>query len=211
MSRAEGGGPIVELDFESPRSESPPGVGAEALVALAETQRRDGDPEAALRSASEASALDPVLPAARAALALALLDLGRDSEARRHLAALIGAAPPREASPFELETLEDGELERAFSDASPEPEAMCDANEVAFEAMRKAELLGPEADPSAPGSPFRTRTMASLLESQGDRNAARAIRASLAPRNEAPRKGRRHDDVVHTLERWLGRLRRGDA
>jgi len=211
MSKAEGGEPIMELDFESRRSESLPLGGADALVALAEAQRRDGDPEAALRSAQEASALDPRLPAARAALALALLDLGRDSEARRHLSTLISDAPQREASPFELGTLDDGELERAFSDANPEPEAMHDANEVAFEAMREAELLGPEADPAAPGSPFRTRTMASLLESQGDRNAAHAIRASLASRNEAPRRGRRQDDVMHTLERWLGRLRRGDA
>jgi len=211
MSQAEGGGPIVDLDFESHRVEPPLGGGAEALVALAEAQRRDGDPEAALRSAQEASALDPGLPAVRAALALALLDLGRDSEARRHLSSLIGDAPSSEASPFELGTLDDGELERAFSDASPEPEAMHDANEVAFEAMREAELLGPESDPAALGLPFRTRTMASLLESQGDRNAAQAIRASLAPSNEAPRRGRRHDDVVQTLERWLGRLRRGDT
>jgi hypothetical protein len=53
--------------------------------------------------------------------------------------------------------------------------------------------------------------MASLLESQGDRNAARAIRESLATRNGALRGGRRQDDVMQTLERWLGRLRRGDA
>ncbi len=211
MSRTEGGGPTVELDFESPRGASPLGGGAAALVARAEAQRRAGDPDAALRFARDASALEPGSPAARAALALALLDLGRDSEARRHLATLIDGPPQREASPFELGTLEDGEFERAFSDASPEPETMHDANEVAFEAMREAELLGPEADPAAPGSPFRTRTMASLLESQGDGDAARSIRASLEPGSEAPRRGRRHDDVRNTLERWLGRLRRGDG
>jgi hypothetical protein len=100
-------------------------------------------------------------------------------------------------------------VERAFEGASPEPEVMHDANEVAFEAMREAELLAPEADPA---SPFRTRTMASLLERQGDRDAARAIRASLTPREEAaPQRGRRKDDVLGTLERWLGRLRRGDT
>ena len=211
MSRADEGGPIVELDYESPRSELPPGAGAAALVAFAETQRRDGDPEAALRAAKEAAALDPGSSAARAALALALLDLGRDSEARRQLATLIGDVPEPVYSPFEHGTIDDGELESAFHDASPEPEAMRDANEVAFEAMRVAELLAPEADPAAPGSPFHTRTMAALLESQGDRSAARAIRASLAPPQEAPRRGRRKDDVLHTLERWLGRLRRGDA
>jgi Tetratricopeptide repeat len=209
MNRVADGGPILELEIEAQPSGVP--TGAASLAALAEQQRRAGDPEAALRSAREASALDPGSPAARAASALALLDLGRDTEARRQLAALIHGVYEHETSAFDVGGIEDGELERAFEDASPEPEAMHDANEVAFEAMREAELLGPEADPAALGSPFRTRTMASLLESQGDRNAARAIRASLAPRNEAPRNGRRQDDVIRTLERWLGRLRRGDA
>jgi hypothetical protein len=184
--------------------------GAEALASRAEEQRRAGDPAAALRFAEAASARDPGSPAARAAAALALLDLGRDAEARRFLATLIsGESNEPEAPASAFDALDDGEVERAFEDASPEPEAMRDANEVAYEAMRAAELLTPEADPN---SPFRTRTMASLLERQGDRNAARAIRATLAPAEEAaPRRHRRKDDVLDTLERWLGRLRRGDA
>lgn len=194
--------------------ESLANAGADALAVRAEEQRRAGDPEAALRFAQQASARDPESPAARAAAALALLDLGRDAEARRFLAMLIHGGDDdsavTEVAADELDALDDGEVERAFEDASPEPEAMRDANEVAFEAMREAQLLAPEADPA---SPFRTRTMASLLERQGDRDAARAIRASLAPRDEvaAPRRGRRKDDVLGTLERWLGRLRRGDA
>lgn len=193
--------------------ESLAGAGADALAVRAEEQRRAGDPESALRYAQQASARDPESPAARAAAALALLDLGRDAEARSFLSLLIsgGAEAPAEATMAdELDALDDGEVERAFEDASPEPEAMRDANEVAFEAMREAKLLAPEADPA---SPFRTRTMASLLERQGDRDAARAIRASLAPDEVAapPRRGRRKDDVLGTLERWLGRLRRGDA
>jgi hypothetical protein len=193
--------------------ESLAGAGADALAVRAEEQRRAGDPESALRYARQASERDPESPAARAAAALALLDLGRDAEARSFLSLLIrgGTAEPDEpAIADELDALDDGEVERAFEDASPEPEAMRDANEVAFEAMREAKLLAPEADPA---SPFRTRTMASLLERQGDRDAARAIRASLAPEEVAapPRRGRRKDDVLGTLERWLGRLRRGDA
>lgn len=193
--------------------ESLAGAGADALAVRAEEQRRAGDPESALRYAQQASERDPESPAARAAAALALLDLGRDAEARSFLSLLISggvAAPAEPAIADELDALDDGEVERAFEDASPEPEAMRDANEVAFEAMREAKLLAPEADPA---SPFRTRTMASLLERQGDRDAARAIRASLAPEDVAapPRRGRRKDDVLGTLERWLGRLRRGDA
>jgi uncharacterized protein YfaS (alpha-2-macroglobulin family) len=192
--------------------ESLAGAGADALAVRAEEQRRAGDPESALRYAEQASARDPESPAARAAAALALLDLGRDAEARSFLSLLIGggAAPAEATMVGELDALDDGEVERAFADASPEAEAMRDANEVAFEAMREAKLLAPEADPA---SPFRTRTMASLLERQGDRDGARAIRASLAPDEVAapPRRGRRKDDVLGTLERWLGRLRRGDA
>jgi hypothetical protein len=193
--------------------ESLAGAGADALAVRAEEQRRAGDPESALRYAQRASERDPESPAARAAAALALLDLGRDAEARSFLALLISggvAAPAEPAIADELDALDDGEVERAFEDASPEPEAMRDANEVAFEAMREAKLLAPEADPA---SPFRTRTMASLLERQGDGDAARAIRASLTPEEVAApaRRGRRKDDVLGTLERWLGRLRRGDA
>ena len=191
-------------------SESLAGAGAAVLVFRAEEQRRAGDPEAALRFAEAASARDPESPAARAAAALALLDLGRDAEARRFLVTLIsgGAAQP-EAVADDFDAIDDSEVERAFEAASPEPEEMRDANEVAFEAMRVAELLTPESDPR---SPFRTRTMASLLERQSDRDAASAIRATLTPSEEAaPRSGRRKDDVVGTLERWLGRLRRGDA
>lgn len=193
--------------------ESLAGAGADALAVRAEEQRRAGDPESALRYAQQASERDPESPAARAAAALALLDLGRDAEARSFLSLLIRGGVPAPAEPLmtdELDALDDGEVERAFEDASPEPEAMRDANEVAFEAMREARLLAPEADPA---SPFRTRTMASLLERQGDRDAARAIRASLAPQEVTapPRRGRRKDDVLGTLERWLGRLRRGDA
>ena len=189
--------------------ESLANAGADALAVRAEEQRRAGDPEAALRFAQQASARDPESPAALAAAALALLDLGRDAEARRFLTTLIRGGVDVESAADELDALDDGEVERAFEDASPEPEAMHDANEVAFEAMREAELLAPESDPA---SPFRTRTMASLLERQGDRDAALAIRASLTPHEEAaPRRGRRKDDVLGTLERWLGRLRRGDA
>ena len=195
MSRAAEGGPILELEIEAQPSRCADGRGLRSRrspsssAAPAIPKPRCDLPGRRRRST-------PGSPAARAAIALALLDLGRDAEARRQLATLISGAHEHEMSAFEIGGIEDGELERAFEDASPEPEAMHDANEVAFEAMREAELLGPEADPAALGSPFRTRTMASLLESQGDRNAARAIRASLAPRNEAPRSGRRQDDVM---------------
>ncbi len=70
---------------------------------------------------------------------------------------------------------------------------MRDANEVAFEAMRVAELLEPDADPPRPASPFRTRTMASLLETPGrSRCGARDPGVARTPqRGAAPRTGAR--------------------
>src|SRR5262249_59799636 len=103
-----------------------------------------------------------------------------------------------------LAALGDSELDSAFAEASPERDAMIDADGIAFEAMRAARLDGPEQvrraadavdptrdpDPSAAhdaagfaaDSPFHTRSMAELLERPGDPQTARAIR----PPPEAP-------------------------
>jgi hypothetical protein len=176
-------------------------------AARAESLRLGGDPEGALVLAREALAADPDSVSARATAALAFLDLGREADARRELESLVVPAPEPVATAA-LEAFDDAELEQAFEEAAPETEAMQDANEVAFEAMRAVERE--LADPAAAGSPFRTRTMAQLLERQGDRDGARAIRASLDAETP-PRGGRRRTDMVRTLERWLERVRRGDA
>jgi tetratricopeptide (TPR) repeat protein len=185
-------------------------------AAHAERQRRRGDAESALALAREALALDPGDTAALATAALALLDRGRDADLRRTLEAFV--ALPAAAEPeAPLGVLDEGEIERAFADAAPEREAMPDASDVALEAMRAAALDGPElGDPVAPESPFHTRTMAALLERQGDAAAARAIRASLSGLSlredePAPPVGRLREDAIRTLERWLERLRRGTA
>jgi hypothetical protein len=187
--------------------------GTETLAWHAESRRRDGDHEAALSLALEALARDPSDLAARATAALAALDLGRDAEVRRLLESLV-------ARPAELvddgSGIGDSELDLAFAEAAPEMEVMRDANALAFDAIRAAALDAPEglAAPD-PESPFHTRTMAALLERQGDRATADSIRVSLArrehgaPRDAAP--GRRREDRIRILERWLERTRRGDA
>lgn len=144
--------------------------------------------------------------AERAREALDALDRGDERAARRLLEALAGGAEA------ELEAIGESELEDAFAEAAPDASAMRDANAVAYDAIRAAALDAPEgiATPDEPGSPFHTRTMAALLERQGDANAARSIRAALAEREAAPG-GRRRSDRIRTLERWLGRVRRGDA
>jgi len=186
---------------------------APTLASLAEGRRRAGDPEAALRIAREALLEDPDAADARATVLLALLDLGREAEARDELESI--AAPPaaddvhddaEEGLP--LDVLADDELEQAFAEATPEADAMRDANEVAFEAMRAVELDLPEL------APFQTQTMAALLERQGDHAGARAIREALersAPRGTTGGGERRRDDRIRTLERWLERTRRGTA
>lgn len=157
-----------------------------------------------------------VVDAAVVARALALLDQGLVSQARALLAdALAVHADVAPADPEEFERFADAELDEAFDDARPETDAMIDADGIAFEAMRRARLDEPEsvAIPS-PDSPFHTRTMADLLERQGDRESAAAIRSALAgsaaddptPESDAVRAR-----TIQTLERWLARLRGGDA
>jgi hypothetical protein len=157
-----------------------------------------------------------VVDAAVVARALALLDRGLADEARALLAeALAPGAPARahdDAPAFER--LHDAELESAFDDAQPETDAMIDADGIAFEAILRARLDEPESvSLPAPDSPFHTRTMADLLERQGDAESARAIRSALAadPVAAPALDARARERVIETLERWLARLRGGDA
>jgi hypothetical protein len=160
--------------------------------------------------------------AAVVARALALLDQGRVDDARDLLADALadarGAAP---APAPAFEPLADAELEHAFEDARPETEQMIDADGIAFEAIVRAKLDEPESvSLPAPDSPFHTLTMAELLERQGDREGARAIRSALASgardaREEldadAAAAHAARERTIQTLERWLARLRGGDA
>lgn len=202
----------VDLDGMVPRAERD---GTETLASHAEGRRRDGDLDRALTLALDALARDPHDVAARATAALAALDLGRDAEARRLLEALV--EPFAGESALGPDAIADAELEDAFAEAEPEAEAMRDANQLAYDAIRAAALDAPEGvAPADPGSPFHTRTMAALLERQGDRLAAASIRSALEQREHADedapvRGGSRRADWIRTLERWLERTRRGDA
>jgi hypothetical protein len=156
---------------------------------------------------------DGFVAAETVARAIELLDAGQGARARAVLArALADAHAEPTLAPLDaasaLVSLADGELERAFDDARPETESMIDADGIAFDAIRQARLDEPESVAPLPDSPFHTRTMADLLERQGDADAARAIRSTLAPPDPS---GGAHGDTVRTLERWLGRLRGGEA
>lgn len=203
----------MELEGAIERDDAAYAGRAPTLASLAEGRRRAGDPTAALRLAREVLADDPGAADARATALLALLDLGRDAEARDELESIAAAPADAEShadaeAALSLDVLADDELEQAFAEATPEADAMHDANEVAFEAMRAVELDLPEL------APFQTQTMAALLERQGDHAGARAIRDALersAPHDAVRSSDRRRDDRIRTLERWLERTRRGTA
>jgi hypothetical protein len=167
--------------------------------------------------APDADAVD----AAVVVRALALLDQGLAHEAR---ALLAGALAPPRASAFAppadevaFDRFGDAELDSAFDDAQPETDAMIDADGIAFEAIRRARLDEPESvSLPSPDSPFHTRTMADLLERQGDRESAAAIRSALSADDADLALATPIDDAarartIQTLERWLARLRGGDA
>lgn len=190
---------------------------APAFPALAEAQRRAGQPAEAERIARAGLRQRPDQVAGRVVLGLALLDLGRLEEARVELvraleaipdhviarAALAdlagelepGAAPaPDDESP--LAQIGEGEVEAALAAARAERDAMLDADRVALAALREVDAREAEAagepdaaDALVPGvdSPFATRTVAELLEKQGHPERAEALRRSLEGRRAAAR------------------------
>jgi tetratricopeptide (TPR) repeat protein len=172
----------------------------------ADAQRRAGRPAEAERLARRGLAQDPESLQLRVVLALALLDQRRTEEAREELEKGLGAA---EELPAELS---EQELADAFEHAEPETEHLLDADHVAQQALREAEL-GPADElspPHAADSLFATRTMAELLERQGDRAGAERIldrleraRGDSQGASASDRRGR----VVRELERWLANLR----
>jgi hypothetical protein len=157
------------------------------------------------------------------ARSLELLGLGEMQEACRELERALAPGGPSGVPPLEefSEGVSDQELEHAFEEASPETDQMLDADRVAQVAMRQAdEALGEDLGPDEVGTAFATRTMADLLEDQGDPEGAARIRASLEDAAEVPplerppsedRTGGRfsRQQVIATLERWLDNLRGG--
>ncbi len=149
---------------------------------------------------------------------LNLLEQGQVDQARRVLASLAGdaAAPELPVTAPDLSTdLSDQELDAAFEAARPDPEQVVDADRVAQEAMREADRALAQERALDLGPSFETRTMADLLEQQGDARGATRIRERLetaASVDPAPAQaGRpRRQRVVSNLERWLDNLQERD-
>jgi hypothetical protein len=119
----------------------------------------------------------------------------------------------------------DGELEQAFERAEPDAEMLVTPDRVAEEAVERVDVRAAEqlaehalSDDLGTGGTFVTRTMAELLERQGDQEGAARIRAALAgsggasdaarPVEDPGEAWRRH--TVTVLESWLQNLR-GEA
>ena len=200
---------------------------ASAFPALAEALRREGRAAEAERVARQGLERKPGSAEGSATLALALLDQGREQEARRVLEARIGDAfaeldPPRipvPATPDPAEvfggSLTEPEFERVFAAAETDREQLIDADRVAEEALHRVHPAPVDEIAASAESPFATHTVANILESQGDPQAASLLRASLTRGDDggaAPAAGggggRR---AIAKLEQWLENLRRPRA
>lgn len=187
--------------------------GGPAFPELADLHRRAGRLERAEQIARLGLKRAPGSPRGRAVLLLVLADAGRQDELRRRLESWVEAdadAPPSGWS--------EGEFERAFEAAEPELEAMITPDRVAEEATLRADGLYAAASPLETGA-FTTRTMAELLERQGDASGAARIRATLeaarpapdAHPSAAPQRAARRERAIPVLERWLANARRMQA
>jgi hypothetical protein len=193
------------------RSEQAPNARHAAVAtadayALAEAHRRAGRAVEAERAARLGLEREPRALRLRVMLALALLDQRRGADARAELERALAAA-----ADFPTE-LSEQEFDAAFENAEPEADQVIDADRVAQQALREAEL-GPTDEISPPGSEsvFATRTMAELLERQGDREGAARIRSRIERSRTAPAArsaADRRRQLVSELERWLVNLRR---
>ncbi len=188
--------PIVQLETSA----------SDESWSLADAQRRAGRLAEAERLARRGLAQDPDSLRLRVVLALALLDQNRPDEAREELERALAVADELPAE------LSEQELADAFEHAEPETEHLLDADRVAQQALREAEL-GPADElspPHATDSLFATRTMAELLERQGDRAGAERILDRLERArgdSQGGSTGDRRARVVDELERWLANLR----
>jgi hypothetical protein len=204
--------------------------GASGFPALAEVLRGAGRLQEAEDVARRGLERKPGNLEGTLVRALILLDRGRVDDARRELAARAGESlaasgvdtvevrdSAAEAGEFDVEVTE-GELDRAFDGAEPDRDQLVDADRVAQEAMHSADLDRPEGLPDPASDPvFATRTMAELLERQGDSEGASQIRttlAAVAPAADevgvgATRSGPPpvRERIIETLETWLFNLR----
>jgi hypothetical protein len=189
--------------------ESDPGT--QGFAALAESQRRAGRPAEAEAVARRGLERKPESRDGRLVLALALLDQGRELEARFELSRLaeevLAAAGLSQLSGVS-EDVSEAEFDHAFDLAETDPEQLIDPNRVVEETIERSDpeayLAGhPLSEEIAAGATFATETMAGLLERQGDGRGAAGIRAALETEGLPPSSDAAREKAIAVLERWL--------
>jgi len=217
---------IVER-LEAAVAENP---GAADFPLLVELYRRTGRLAEAERVARRGLERTPNATEGHLALALVLFDQERAAEAQAALQgpidarlAAAGIQPLRESPLGAHAEWTEAELEEALDSAQTDAEAFIDPDRVAQEAVAQVDVdlgesLGRDslAEAFGAGGTFATRTMAELLERQGDANGAARIRAALDQRRSAPRSDAAgspgpasRQRTLEVLEGWLQNLRGG--
>jgi len=178
------------------------------LAVRVEAARRSDRPDEALEIAKKALQTAPDGHPARVALALALMDLsdeiGAREQLRQYLGALVGTIGMGEEP-------DDSSLEPTLEAASPVS---------AF--SRKPASGSHSGFPLDSASSFTTKTMAGLLDRQGDHKRADVIRERLDERvrqdagvgDRASSSDEEESDsrrVTETLNAWLRNIERGRA
>ena len=183
---------------------------------LAEGHRRAGMMDQAEQMVR--SGLDEHPDCAEGALvmALVLLDQSRDEEARRVIAdwadTNLGVEVTDESVSGEAFGTEvsDGEVEIAFESAETDRDEVIDADSIAQQAVSETEF-DPTDEFVSPDSSFATRTVANLLENQGDKQRASQIRAMMdsSESDTEVKTQNRNARKIERLERWLVNIRGG--
>lgn len=202
--------------------------GDAAFPALAELYRQAGRLEEAERVVREGLESAPKIREGHVVLGLILLGQGRYDEALaafESVAADVLANAAGDASALEDSGPSDVELERAFEQAVPDDELLVTPDRVAEEAVERVDASADEqltehaeSDEVGTGGTFVTRTMADVLERQGDEAGAARIRAMLAASEGAVDADAAVEDAgdawrqqtISVLESWLQNLR-GEA
>jgi hypothetical protein len=154
--------------------------------------------ESALRADGGGNALAALILRAIAVPAR-LGDLCRQLEVFADELAAVAPEPP---------IVDEAEFERAFDAAEPELAEMITPDSIAEEAALQVDSTPEASSPLASSGAFATRTMAELLERQGDSLGAARIRAALG--DAEARDASETDNAVQiaALERWLDNVRR---
>lgn len=235
-----------EYDVDRLEAEVALDPGCADYPALAEVLRRRGEVQRALGVAEAGLAAAPDRLAGRVALGLALLDAGLESKAREALIRVLEPALAPHRMGMDSGGSAESGMDPALKEAPPRVEETASADQTARRESDDNWPLGGDggdrpsktttrkprrtpAQKTPPSGLFRTATMADLLDRQGDRAGAEAIRRELASvRNvgdladypgaddkpkEIPALDPRGEDdrTIEKLERWLRNLKRSDS